>query len=84
MSLIKALKNTYHLLFILLITTLLNACAMHQHRTVYEQVGGQAGIEKISDEFIDEIQYDKQILAFFWILILIASGKNSSNTFVFI
>ena len=28
-------------------------------------MGGQASVEKISDAFIDEIQYDKQTLAFF-------------------
>tara|TARA_R110001592_G_scaffold238227_2_gene497756 strand:+ start:49064 stop:49510 length:447 start_codon:yes stop_codon:yes gene_type:complete len=65
MNQIKNLKYSYLVVLVLVMAAWLNACAMHQQRTVYEQVGGQAGVEKISDAFIDEIQYDKQILAFF-------------------
>ncbi len=61
----KTLKNSYAILLVLFLAVWLNACAVHNQRTVYEQVGGQAGIEKISDAFIDEIQYDEHILSFF-------------------
>lgn len=44
---------------------LLSACAGHHQKSLYEKVGGQVTVEKISDEFINEIQYDKQVLAFF-------------------
>tara|TARA_R110001592_G_scaffold10098_1_gene52565 strand:- start:6956 stop:7402 length:447 start_codon:yes stop_codon:yes gene_type:complete len=62
---IKILKNSYPVILVLLMTVLLNACATHQQKSLYEEVGGQRGVEKISDAFIDEIQYDKHILDFF-------------------
>lgn len=61
----KTQKNSYSVVILFLITILLSACAGHQHQSVYEQVGGQVGVEKIANAFIDEIQYDKQILEFF-------------------
>lgn len=61
----KAQKNTYSLVILFLVTLLLSACAGHSQQSLYERVGGQAVIEKMSDAFIDEIQYDKQTLAFF-------------------
>ena len=57
--------NFYQALIVLILSILLNACAIHHQQSLYEQIGGQAGLEKVSDAFIDEIQYDKQILAFF-------------------
>jgi hemoglobin len=60
------IQNTFSCVLITSLTLLLlSACASHHQQSLYEQVGGQSGIEKISDAFIDEIQYDKQTLTFF-------------------
>lgn len=61
----QAQKLTYHFVSILFISFFLVACASHHSKSLYERVGGQVGIEKISDAFIDEIQYDKKTLSFF-------------------
>ncbi len=58
-------KTIYPAIMSFLVTILLSACAGHQQESLYERIGGQASVEKISDAFIDEIQYDKQTLAFF-------------------
>lgn len=41
------------------------ACVSHSSVSLYQKVGGQSGVEKLSDAFIAEIQYDKQVLPFF-------------------
>lgn len=56
-------RPNFLVIFIFAIT--LSACASHQHKTLYDQIGGQKGVEQVADAFIDEIQYDKQILKFF-------------------
>ena len=61
----KIPNTMYSVISVFLVTIFLSACAGQHQQSLYEQVGGQATIEKISDEFINEIQYDKQILAFF-------------------
>ncbi len=62
---LQILKHAYSMLGIIYLAFVLQSCATHPHKSVYEQVGGQAGIEKLSDAFIDEIQYDKRILTYF-------------------
>lgn len=59
------LKNSCYIVSAYLTIVLLSACASHHQQSLYEQVGGEDAIAKISDAFIDEIQYDKQTLAFF-------------------
>lgn len=59
------LKNSCYIVSAYLTIVLLSACAGHHQHSLYEQVGGKVTIEKISDAFIDEIQYDKQTLIFF-------------------
>jgi hemoglobin len=61
----KIQKNILYAVIALIAITLLSACASHHKQSLYEQVGGELAVEKISDAFIDEIQYDKQTLAFF-------------------
>ncbi len=49
--------------FMLLIV--LNACGVQPKTTLYQQLGGQAGIDRLTDKFIERIGQDKQILPFF-------------------
>ena len=55
----------YRSVILVLMTILLMACATHPTQTLYSQIGGQVGVEKITDAFIDEIQYDQHTLSFF-------------------
>lgn len=61
----KTPKNIFYAVIVFLTVSLLSACASRHQQSLYEQVGGKAAIEKISDAFIDEIQYDQQILTYF-------------------
>lgn len=58
-------KGIRFTLITLLFAVFLSACAGHHQASLYERIGGQVTVEKMSDAFIDEIQYDKQTLAFF-------------------
>lgn len=54
------------LLCVLLLPLLLNGCSTLQNdQTLYDLLGEQAGIAKLTDAFIEEIQYDKQVLPYF-------------------
>lgn len=48
---------------------MLSACASHttnkSTKSVYDQIGGQTVVEKIVDNFITEIEYNKTIFAYF-------------------
>ncbi|RZA00907.1 MAG: group 1 truncated hemoglobin [Moraxellaceae bacterium] len=48
-----------------MLLTLLNACSTQPKTTLYQQLGGQAGINTLTDKFIERIGHDKQILPFF-------------------
>jgi hemoglobin len=43
---------------------LISACASRQV-SLYDQIGGEQKVAQIADYFIDEIQYDRQILRYF-------------------
>jgi len=44
----------------------LTACSAFQTQTtLFEQLGGKPGIAKLTDTFIEQIQYDKQVLPYF-------------------
>ncbi|HEY6527526.1 MAG TPA: group 1 truncated hemoglobin [Cellvibrionaceae bacterium] len=48
-----------------MLLTLLNACSTQPKTTLYQQLGGQAGINTLTDKLIERIGQDKQILPFF-------------------
>jgi hemoglobin len=43
---------------------LISACASRQI-SLYDRIGGEQKVAQIADYYIDEIQYDRQILSFF-------------------
>ncbi|MCP5160277.1 MAG: group 1 truncated hemoglobin [Hahellaceae bacterium] len=50
----------------LCLATALYGCSSLQSNTaLYDQIGGQATLNAIADNFINEIAYDKQMMAFF-------------------
>jgi hemoglobin len=54
------------LLCLLLLPLLLNACStLQKEQSLFSQLGAKAGIAKLTDAFIEEIQYDKQVLPYF-------------------
>lgn len=65
MNKLQYFKHLYQINIVLLIIAVLSACAAHHKSSLYEQIGGQATVEKLADAFITEIQYDKATLAFF-------------------
>ncbi|KTF12188.1 group I truncated hemoglobin [Pseudoalteromonas sp. H105] len=55
------MKKTVCLLFAIILT----ACTSTTNSTLYQKLGGQVGIERLTDSFINEIGNDKKILAYF-------------------
>lgn len=49
---------------LLVIMFLVSAC-VHQPPSLYEELGGHVGVEKIADNFIDEISFNKIIFEYF-------------------
>ena len=53
-------------LYALTLTLLLGACnGMQQQENLYSALGGEAGIERIADNFITEIAYDDRVIDYF-------------------
>jgi hemoglobin len=52
-------------IFILLIVTINGCSSLTSNERLFDQLGGQAGIELLTDKFIEEIQYDKDVMPYF-------------------
>ncbi|MBC3764326.1 group 1 truncated hemoglobin [Neptunicella marina] len=46
-------------------TIMLGGCQNTPEQTLYQRLGGQQGVEKLVDNFINQIGHDKQIFHFF-------------------
>lgn len=54
------------ILFCIVLTlTLLTGCTTQTHTSLYQQVGEKAGIEKLTDSFIEQIGNDRQVFHYF-------------------
>ncbi len=51
--------------FTFVFAVMLVGCASSNNGTLYQQLNGEQGIEKLVDSFINQIGRDKQILAYF-------------------
>ena len=52
-------------LFIFVFAVMLVGCASSNNSTLYQQINGEQGVEKLVDSFINQIGRDEQILAYF-------------------
>jgi hemoglobin len=52
-------------LFVLVMTTLLLCACASQPDSLYAELGGKEGIEKIVDNFIDEFSYNRDVIKHF-------------------
>ena len=57
--------KTFRILILLPLFWLGGCQSMLQHDSLYDQLGGQPAIEKIVDNFIEEISFDPQIVTHF-------------------
>lgn len=60
----KVFASLQACLLIFLSLLLITGCVSRQV-SLYEQIGGEQKVVQIADYFIDEIQYDRQILSYF-------------------
>ena len=52
-------------LFTFVFAVMLVGCASSNNSTLYQQINGEQGIEKLVDSFINQIGRDEQVLAYF-------------------
>ena len=52
-------------LFTFVFAVMLVGCASSNNSTLYQQINGEQGVEKLVDSFINQIGRDEQILAYF-------------------
>lgn len=52
-------------LFTFVFAVMLAGCASSNNSTLYQQINGEQGVEKLVDSFINQIGRDEQILAYF-------------------
>jgi hemoglobin len=51
---------------LLILTLTINGCSsLTSNERLFDQLGGQAGIELLTEKFIEEIQYDKDVMPYF-------------------
>ncbi|WP_209327313.1 group I truncated hemoglobin [Pseudoalteromonas sp. PA2MD11] len=52
-------------LFTFVFTVMLVGCVSSNNSTLYQQINGEQGVEKLVESFINQIGHDEQILAYF-------------------
>jgi hemoglobin len=67
MNVLKKINlNISRLLILLILTLTINGCSsLTSNERLFDQLGGQAGIELLTEKFIEEIQYDKDVMPYF-------------------